>query len=100
MSHENEVNANILSQAAFREIGYLDSVECEAAHKQFVGGLVGAAYRNRKRLREQLQDRIDAQAIIVTTEQKKEAAMLELAKLIDENPHIARIMELIEENGL
>ena len=53
-----------------------------------------------KPLRERLKDRTAAQSTTATEATKKEAAMLELAALLKENPHVARILELIEELGL
>jgi len=54
----------------------------------------------RKPLRERLKDRTAAQSTTATEATKKEAAMLELTALLKENPHVARILELIEELGL
>jgi len=60
----------------------------------------GQSWLKKKPLRQRLKDRTDIQAATATEATKKEAAMLELAALLKENPHVARILELIEELGL
>lgn len=98
MNYDNQANANIRSQASF--MGTLQAASRQYPDQtQDLYGNLGACL-SRKPLRERLKDRTAAQSTTATEATKKEAAMLELAALLKENPHVARILELIEELGL
>lgn len=89
MYNQEEVNAKVASQYAYQNTAQAQTAGTTS------GGLTGCDYPKRENLRERLNYRL----VRAYRDADKLAKTQELAALLDKNPEVARILDLVEELG-